>query len=402
MQTALDQTIGTILRYDKKVTSYKLALVRAINDVVLSFPDALPNTSTNAGEVRNVAVPLRMLADFWIAYYWPFADAQSPIIQGQVTRRDGLNRNDLSFRPALSGLRARWEAVIQTPSLPSDGFFLMSEFRAPRRRASYPPELQRAYDAAISAIMTAFQQPIRYAGAGEYTLFEKPRRLSAIGTSAVALPGSRPGDLCLVIDAGLWLSFRALSLWIEALSIHEWCLFSERVAQESALESGAKNGIAIDRGKIYVLLTARPDNRRPLTWERNRVDLLMMEGVEFVCPWTGKILTKTKGYDIDHLLPLAVYPVNELWNLLPVDAVFNQHIKRDRIPSTLRLSTATPLITAAYENYDKSLELREAVREDASVRFSGIPSDARFTAELARHTVRFIEEVANARSVTRF
>jgi hypothetical protein len=28
------------LRHDARVTSYKLALIRAINDVVLSFPDA--------------------------------------------------------------------------------------------------------------------------------------------------------------------------------------------------------------------------------------------------------------------------------------------------------------------------------------------------------------------------
>ena len=37
---AASRTIATILRHDAKVTSYKLALIRAINDVVLSFPDA--------------------------------------------------------------------------------------------------------------------------------------------------------------------------------------------------------------------------------------------------------------------------------------------------------------------------------------------------------------------------
>ncbi len=31
--------ISTILKHDAKVTSYKIALLRAINDVVLSFPD---------------------------------------------------------------------------------------------------------------------------------------------------------------------------------------------------------------------------------------------------------------------------------------------------------------------------------------------------------------------------
>ena len=46
------RTIETILRHDAKVTSYKLALIRAINDVVLSFPDAgthnLPRIATRS------------------------------------------------------------------------------------------------------------------------------------------------------------------------------------------------------------------------------------------------------------------------------------------------------------------------------------------------------------------
>jgi hypothetical protein len=42
---AASRTIATILRHDRKQNSNKLALVRAINDVVLSFPDAGRTTS---------------------------------------------------------------------------------------------------------------------------------------------------------------------------------------------------------------------------------------------------------------------------------------------------------------------------------------------------------------------
>jgi hypothetical protein len=71
----------------------------------------------------------------------------------------------------------------------------------------------------------------------------------------------------LIIQADLWQAFQKMSLWIEALCIHEWCLFSETVEQE--------DGQGADRGLIYRLLTDRPDNRRPLTWERNHVDVLL-------------------------------------------------------------------------------------------------------------------------------
>jgi hypothetical protein len=52
--------IAAILRHDTKVTSYKLALVRAMTDIALAFPDVGTND-------RPVAVPLRLLAEQWVA-----------------------------------------------------------------------------------------------------------------------------------------------------------------------------------------------------------------------------------------------------------------------------------------------------------------------------------------------
>ena len=347
-----------------------------------------------AFEKQPIAVPLRMLGEFWLAYYWPFTDKDSPVIQGQTANRNGVTRNDISFRPALEQLRKHWETVIQTGAIASDGFFLLSEFRTPRRRASYPVALQNAHKQAITAIVSAIQQPIRYAGVGEYTVFDKPKRLSDMNASVSPLPGALPNDVCVLVSSSLWAAFRSLSLWIEALSIHEWCLFSERIAEE--------RGSVINRGDIYYLLTARPDNRRPLTWERNRVELLMMEGVTFVCPWTKKSLDTTEDFDLDHLLPLSIYPVNELWNLLPADKQFNQHVKRDRLPNPKRLAVAQPLIAAAYANYELSPDLKQAVREDANLRFSSLPVDSAFSIVLADYAVKFIEQVAAARNVSRF
>ncbi|WP_035988133.1 hypothetical protein [Leptolyngbya sp. KIOST-1] len=59
-----DKVISTILKHDATVTSYKIALLRAINDVVLTYPDLRTYQS-------DVAVPLKLLAEFWVAYHWP-------------------------------------------------------------------------------------------------------------------------------------------------------------------------------------------------------------------------------------------------------------------------------------------------------------------------------------------
>ncbi|WP_426491290.1 HNH endonuclease domain-containing protein [Hymenobacter sp. 102] len=382
-----EQAIATILKHDKKTNSYKIALLRAINDLALLYPDL-------ARANQPVAVPLSRLAELWTAYYWPFADDAQPIYQGARAVVDGRLRNDVSFRPALTQLRQQWQATVQLPAQVADGFFLLTEMRTPRRRAGYDSALQQAYAQAVAAAAKALLMPIRYAGPGEWTMFDKPARLDQLPPSTPALPGTRPQDTCLVVPAGLWEAFHRLSLYVEALCLHEWSLFTETVTQDA--------GQLVTRGQVYTLLTARPDNRRPLTWERNQVDILLHEKVHFVCPWTQKPLTQPEQYDLDHLLPLTVYPVNELWNLLPVDRHFNQHVKRDRVPDAQRLAAAEPLLAQAYAQYQQSATLHRVMHEDATLRFTGLLPGPTFATQLATRTTRFINDIAAARYVQRF
>ncbi|HYY41501.1 MAG TPA: hypothetical protein VE775_02140, partial [Pyrinomonadaceae bacterium] len=133
-------TISTILKHDAKVASYKIALLRSINDVVLSYPDLRTYHS-------DVAVPLRALAEYWVAYYWPFTDPAEPIMQGPRSQRAGVLRNDVSFRPQLTQLRQMWE-MFSGSSKPADGFWLINELRVPRKRVSYPSTLLKLYQEA--------------------------------------------------------------------------------------------------------------------------------------------------------------------------------------------------------------------------------------------------------------
>ncbi len=50
------RVIGSILRHDKKVNSYKIALVRAVNDVVLSYPDLVDAERDVADAVQKAFV----------------------------------------------------------------------------------------------------------------------------------------------------------------------------------------------------------------------------------------------------------------------------------------------------------------------------------------------------------
>lgn len=119
-----DKLISNILKHDSKQNSYKIALLRSINDVVLAYPDMLTHG-------RDVAIPLRMLARYWIAYYWSFVEDTNPIYQGARVKRGDGYQNDMAFRPELTELRHIWQSIYNTTNA-SDGFTLTHEMMMPR------------------------------------------------------------------------------------------------------------------------------------------------------------------------------------------------------------------------------------------------------------------------------
>jgi hypothetical protein len=380
-----ERLVSSILRHDRKQNSYKIALLRALNDVVLSYPDLL-------AQGRDIAVPLRVLARYWVAYYWPFVAVERPILQGRQRRlANGGRSADLEFRPHLARLRAEWEAALGQPARAADGFFLIGDLMIARRGQTYPPSLLAAYERALRAIVAATKQPIRYAGAGEWTTFPRPARYAVQSARVIAVPGTVAAEECLIVPRELWATFHTYSLWVEALAIHEWCVFSEGLGQEV--------GAPVDRGEVYRLLTDRPDNRRPLTWERNQVDLCLLEGARFSCPWTGRGIDRHHPYDLDHLIPLAVYPMNDLWNLVPTDARFNQHEKRDRLPTDGALRAAIPRLGQAYAVYGASLPLGPALARDVADRFTLRSPGA---GELALTVARYMRDLREVRNIASF
>jgi hypothetical protein len=368
--------ISTILRHDSKQTSYKIALLRALNDVVLAYPDA-------GRQGRDVAIPLRLLAERWVAYYWPFVNPMAPIQQGVVRRRHDRPRQDVGFRAALTELRRQW-ADVYGGSKSGDGWHVIEHLRASRHRRTYAPSLVRQYGVVLGSVMAALRMPIRYAGPGEWSVFAAPRTFSELA-GVDAVPGTSPEDACLVVNVSLWEAFRDVSLWVEALCIHEWSLFTERVGGAS-------------RGEAYVLLTEREGNRLPVTWERNHIELLFLEGVRFTCPWTGRTLARD-GFQLDHIVPVSIYPFHELWNLVPADSRYNMHGKRALLPGTKALESAVPRLTAVYDAYRSSPELGQALREDVASRFSRSEAEPE---GVTRSVVDLVESIAAARNVARF
>lgn len=366
--------LAQLLRSEAKSNSYKFALIRALNDLALEYPLEVTG---------DVAVPLRRIAQRWLVFYWGFV-GERPIHQGPRAHRGGIRQQDLSFRAALTRLRQAWEGLPYTRPDPADGALLLAAHQA--GRGQLPPELQALTDQTLTIIAQAVRQPVRYAGpGGEHQVFGRP---SPAGTLAgQQLPGTQPNEPTFTVPGDLWRTLQRRSLWVEALCVHEWSLFTERVAQDWP----------VSRGEVFALLSAAPTGRTPLTWERHQVRLLMLGGQRFSCPWTGRRLAPT-GFDLDHIIPVSVHPISELWNLIPSDPEHNMHVKRARLPGAERFAAAVPALTGTYAAYAAGPATGPVLERDISGRFGEVLSPPLLT----QRVIQFGEAVADSRNVPRY
>jgi len=380
----VQKILSSILRHDKKLNNYKLALIRGINDVALAYAGFEP-------QEKDVAVPLRLLADFWIGYYWPFMSRIMPVLQGPRVLRDGVLRSDMAFRESLTLLKEQWQVTAFGSDRPSDGMVLVAEMQSEHLRSSHSPEFFQSYLRTRKIVASSVEYPIQYAGLGnrEFNIFKPAALLSNLGNVS-ALPGTSQTEKCVVIPLPMWEGFKTFSLWIEALCIHEWSLFIETVRQEAR---------TVTRGEVYQMVTDRPDSRRPLTWERNQVELLMLEGHQVTCMWTGRTLNN-QPFDMDHIIPISLFPINETWNLVPSEPNFNSHVKAHKMPDVGRKAHVLAELEKVYTLYRKSIALSQSLERDTFTRFNSLSNISAL--DLSKSVVAMVYAISDARNAPRF
>lgn len=87
---------------------------------------------------------------------------------------------------------------------------------------------------------------------------------------------------------------------------------------------------------------------------------------------------------------------------MPADPEFNQHTKRDRIPSLERLQRAAPHLAQTYTLYSTSQPLRTALLSDTAQRFRNMLPAASFPQQVASAAIRLVDTVAVYRNLARF
>jgi len=166
-----------------------------------------------------------------------------------------------------------------------------------------------------------------------------------------------------------WLAFNRYACWIEPVLVSEWV---------KTMASYAGNALYKSPENQYQLYQALnwEEPKRSTVEVRKRFELkqALPTDQQIHCVWSAKSLTQK--YDIDHSLPFARWPNNDLWNLLPTDSQVNNQ-KSDRLPTEQKLKQAKERIQHWWQQAWLEPEDNDEQRffAEANIALPGLNSD---------------------------
>ncbi len=295
--------IQRIIGAESKSATYKLALLRALSEAAArNMHSAVPLADGRVG------LPLDLLAEKWLRYYWPLFES-GRFIPGANGERPGAAK-PLAFRRALTVLVERYRNVGGYPAFNIEwsGAALIGAART---------ELGEALKRIRRAILDG---PVFFAAKGTFT-YDSQRRL-------VTLPFE------------LWREFVQLGFWIEPAVVLEWAVETRRMSKQE-----------LTVGEVLTLLTAELEEDRSVADARRTFET----APALACVWSGARLPRV--FDVDHAIPFSLWRCNDLWNLLPASPAVN-NLKRDRLPTLELVKRSEERIIGNWRLHEARFPLR--------------------------------------------
>lgn len=311
--------IETIISRDRKNTTYKLALLRALCDVALH-----EQSSATWRADGLVSVPMGLVLEKWLFYFWPVIEADLP--DGTVAvpqMRGGEKNGKIVFRQAMRELVSRYHHLGGVSAMYHD-----------YRSGTVPADLHSYLEGALRGIETAIiRGPVKYAGgaikgADSYFSYEKGKAGKKDYRSAAAALYTKGS---ILVPAGAWREMCLIGHWISESLVLRW-------AELTCSMSGGL--VPVERA--VGLLLSRPDMKREVSVARAAYG--QVPGLE--CTWTGRKLGRS--FEIDHVIPFAVSHNNDLWNLAPAEKSINSK-KSDKLVTAKTLVSSKGRIIDNWE-----------------------------------------------------
>ena len=293
---AIDR-VESIINADRKVATYKLALIRALCDIAMTSWAAARWETGGA-----VSVPLEAVSEKWQQYYWPLLEGGKVIPQ---INKEAEGGKPIAFRRTLTALVEECR--------PQGGLTAFARMQA---NGTMPRSAARLSRAAVRVIAsTIVRGPVRYAGGArgepEFSFDESAKRI--------------------LVRTDIWRELSLMGHWIRDAVILRWAEMTSRLSK-GEIEPGA----VIDK----LLQSAEPWRMDPTVRElyarlreagavgeseRSRAGTSALE-----CVWTARPLRA--DFDVDHAIPFAFWQASPSWNLFPAARGVN-NAKRDRLPT---------------------------------------------------------------------
>lgn len=275
----LDQIEG-VLNRDRKVATYKLALLRGLCDLAAA-DDHLVDWS----HPQEVGIPLDNLAERWLFYYWPLFS--SPEFIPQIQAENSNSTRPVKFRPSLTQLIAHYRTLGGL-----DAFAI--DYRSGRLGSQAKILLNAALRDIRSAIV---QGPVTHSAQGSMFRYDRITRR-------------------VYCDVELWRELCLTGYWIRDALLLRWTELTIRFAP------------LLSRGVVLEQLLREPVIDREVAVARQ----CYLKQECLCCVWSDKHI-QPQTLAVDHALPFALWRNNDLWNLLPSHKAVNGQ-KSDKVPST--------------------------------------------------------------------
>jgi SAM-dependent methyltransferase len=342
--------VESILNRDKKDATYKLALFRALAEIAQTQHHLADYTPEG-----KVKIPVEMIADKWMLYYWPIFESETFI--GQRTGEERGAGNGVAIRPPLEALIAHFRS--------SGG---LTGFYTDWKSGSLSKDAARLWRIARAKFQnTIWNMPVRHAGGGDFDVFQYDRL-----------------DKSVCMDANLWRELCLTGSWIQDATVLRWAELTEQLTKG-----------AVKASRIIDCLLAVPDPARNVNDARRYFHSLP----DRVCVWSDRSLF-ADDFAVDHAMPFSLWRNNDLWNLFPAAPVINA-AKSDKLPTYGLLNRQRDTIINYWRGLDCALGERFA-REAQTLlgRDPFIPSN--WEARLFSRFVEAFEVTANQRGAGRW
>ena len=283
---------------DGKSATHKLALMRVLLRIADGHAGAVIRREDN-----RVILPVGLVALYWAHQYKDLIDKH------QLFQSPNKNIN-MGFMKADG-----WH---QLTNLQASDYRIGNLFTGDNAKAMF-----KMLSASVSNIKNMPCKFITYANSKK-SVFE-------VESKSVRAKDNLFLDLTTLNEWGefslpehLWIAFSRYACWIEPVLIAEW-------VKTMASYQGNQQYQAPEQHHTLFNALNWLEAKRNTTEVRNRFESLkQQQGAQHNCVWTDKSLQKQ--YAIDHCMPFARWPNNDLWNLLPSDVKANLN-KSDCLPS---------------------------------------------------------------------